>query len=181
MTGPQRTWKGELTLAASRWRLFFSSYAPVFIIAAIRFHGLVLRSVCAVIAVSAILDTLRMLRVASQRTEPRRIVVDSTDDAGSEVGGYLVSYLLPFVTVGSPEAADVVGYALFLLVALIVFVRTDLVRVNPTLYVLGYKVIRVRYGQEQQYLITRLDPEIGEPLSVTILAGVFVATGSERA
>jgi hypothetical protein len=114
--------------------------------------------------------------------EPYDITVKSSEDTGGEVSGYLASYLLPFVTVPTPGWRDLLGYALFLLVGLVIYVRSNLVRVNPTLYLLGYRVLAVRYGEsKQQYLLTRVGPRDGETVSVVDAAGVLLDTGGTRA
>lgn len=106
----------------------------------------------------------------------------SFEDTGGEVSGYLASYLLPFVTVPTPSWRDLLDYGLFLLVNLVIYVRSNLVRVNPTLYVLGYRVLAIRYGREkEQYLVTRTAPDTGQIVSVVDVAGVLLATGDAHA
>ena len=56
-------------------------------------------------------------------------------------------YLLPFLTVSEPGVRDVAAYALFLMVAGIVYVRSEMTQVNPTLYLLGRRVVHVNTEQ----------------------------------
>jgi hypothetical protein len=65
---------------------------------------------------------------------------------------------------------------------MVIYVRSSLVRVNPTLYLLGYRVLAVRYGvSKQQYLLTQVGPLDGETVSVVDAAGVLFDTGGPRA
>ena len=176
MTGPAPTFRSEVTIAVARLRLFVSSYAPAFAIFAVRFDGLALRACCGAVALLGIVDSATMMRRAIRKTLPYEIVIASVADVGGEVSGYLASYLLPFVTVSSPSPRDPVDYGIFLLIAAIVYVRSDLVRVNPTLYLFGYRILSVTYGERgQQYLITRRSPRPEMIVSVVDVAGVLLA------
>lgn len=174
--GPRYSARAEWTLSLARARLFFSSYAVLFAILAVRFDGLALRVVCGAFCVLGVLDTVRILRRASSNVEPHEVTVGSSEDTGGEVSGYLASYLLPFVTVPTPQWQDLVGYGLFLVVALVIYVRSNLVRVNPTLYVLTYRVLRISYADgKEQFLVTRKPTRSGEPVQVVDVAGVLLA------
>lgn len=179
--GPRYSPRDEVTQTAARARLFLSSYAPLFAILAIRFDGLALRLVCAGLCAVGLLDTFRITHKAKTGLEPHDITVKTSEDLGGEVSGYLASYLLPFVTVPSPGWRDLLGYILFLLVALVIYVRSNLVRANPTLYLFGYRVLRVRYGDTEQFLLTRGAPRDGSTVSVVDVAGVLIDTGSSHA
>lgn len=180
--GPVYKAKAELTRACARARLFLSSYAVLFGILAIRFHGLALELICGGLAVIGVLDTFWITHRAKTGVMTHEIVVTSSADTGGEVGGYLASYLLPFVTVSTPGWRDLLGYSLFLVVALVIYVRSNLVRVNPTLYVLGYRVLAVTYGdQSSQYLVTRIAPRDGSTIDVVDVAGVLLVAGGSHA
>lgn len=57
------------------------------------------------------------------------------------------------MTVPTPGWRDLLAYGLFLLVGLVIYVRSNLVRVNPTPYLLGYRVLHVRYGTDKQQFL----------------------------
>jgi len=123
-----------------------------------------------------------MTHRARRKALPVPITVTRIQDVGAEVGGYLASYLLPFVTAPDPSSRDLIGYGLFLLVALAIYVRSDLVRVNPTFYVLGYRVLRVtiRTGADR-YLLTRVEPQQDETVRVVDVAGILLSVGATGA
>ena len=86
------------------------------------------------------------------------------------------------MTIPSPGWRDLIGYSLFLGVGLVIYVRSNLVRVNPTLYLLGYRVLAIDYGNaKKQFLITRIGPRDGETVSVVDTAGVLLDIGGARA
>jgi len=84
-----------------------------------------------------------------------------TGDGGADVSGYIAAYLLPFLTVASPSPRDLSAYAIFVVVAGLVYVRSGLMQINPTVYLFKYKVLRasvpVRGAIKEVFLITRAD------------------------
>lgn len=181
-SGPRRSHRAEFTQAVARCRLFFGSYAALFLILAVRFNGLALRGACGALFVLGVGDALLITRRARRRMLSYSVTVRSVEDLGGEVGGYLASYLLPFVTVANPNGRDLVGYGLFLLVALVIYVRSNLVRVNPTFYLFGYRVLRITFGKSgHQFLLARTEPAEGETIAVVDIAGVLLATGQAGA
>jgi hypothetical protein len=180
--GPRRPDAGELTLAAARGRLFLSSYALLFLIFAVRFETLWLNCLCGGLAVTGVLDTLWITRRSGKEVVPHSLSIATAEDIGGEVGGYLATYLLPFVAIPSPGIRDLVGYALFLVATCIVYVRSDLVRVNPTLYFFGYRVARVATGTGRiVYIIHRHALCAEDVVSVVNVAGVELMVRHEDA
>jgi hypothetical protein len=130
--GPgRRVLRDELAEVLTRLPLFFTSYLPLFLILAVRFEDpRWLRIVCVGLAVTGLIFLLTFV-LAVRRTPTARLRVESAREAGAEAGGYVASYVLPFVKVNTPTARDMIGYGIFMLVVLLVYVRSDLVQVIP--------------------------------------------------
>jgi hypothetical protein len=143
-------------------RLFVSSFSPLFGILAIRFRSPRLQIACGLLAAFGVITLAMLLKQAARiSTDPHRL--ETVADRGPEVAGYLATYLLPFVTVAHPSARDVVAYAAFLLIVGIVYVRSDMLQVNPLLYVLRYRVWAVRTTDGWDgYLVSRGRPKPGD-------------------
>ncbi len=167
-----------------RLRLFASSYAILFLISAIRFDHTVLRITLLAFFAYGVVDAWFLTRYAQTKT-PEAQVIKECRDAGAEVAGYLASYLLPFVTTSDPSLADLAGYGLYLAVIALVFIRSDMAQVNPTLYALGWVVHRADVEMKGEVLvISRHRPQVGDKLDFVELADVLVATqegATERA
>lgn len=133
-----------MTEVLRRTRLFLGSYALLFVLLAIRFQTTWLEIACGAFAALGFLDMLRIVVVVSRKTAQDPIRISEVTDAGPEVAGYLATYLLPFLTVAGPTTRDVIAYAIFLLVTGLVYVRSDMTQVNPTLYILGRRVVAIR-------------------------------------
>lgn len=89
--------------------LFFSSYAPLFGILAIRFERPALMYACIGLAgVAALLGIIWL----HSRTNGPEMVIASVNNAGGEAASYLAGYLLPFVTVGATQACAMCWHTL---------------------------------------------------------------------
>lgn len=156
-----------------RVRLFISSYAPLFLMLAIRFDDQTLQIACASISALGIVTLLMLLRRA-KRIQPDPHLIEVVSDRGSEVAGYLATYLLPFLTVAEPSHGDLAAYALFLFVAGLVYVQSEMIQINPLLYVLLYRVWAVRTMDGWSgYLISRHTPEPHTTLLASRLANTI--------
>ena len=100
-------------------------------------------------------------------------------------GGYLATYLLPLLAVTPRGFGDWAAYMMYGAVAAVVFVRTDLALVNPTLYVLGWRVVSaIPIGEngtrDSAVIVVCRDPRsLSDPVDVVRMAGCLV-TKRER-
>jgi hypothetical protein len=149
------------------WLWFLSSYAPLWIMLGLRFEPLALRLGLIGFGIGcALVVAWLLVRRAADR--PSNTTITITGEAGSEVSGYLAAYLLPFLTVSEPGATDIVAYAIFILVAGLIYVRSGLMQINPTVYALRRQVLRgtvpVRGGTKEVFVITSVDRRVGDSL-----------------
>lgn len=145
-----------------RIRLFLSSYALLFAMLAVRFTELRLRLACGALALGGAL-TLWLAMRAARKISPAPHQIVAVADQGPGVAGYLVAYLLPLLTVPEPRSEDLVAYGLFLLVVGVIYVRSEMVQINPLLYVFGYRVSSVRTQDGWVgFLVSRHPPAVGD-------------------
>jgi hypothetical protein len=166
--------------ASSVWvrlRLFVGSYVPLWVIIALRQESSASMWFFVALAVSGAVSTLLIL-VDVHRLEPGPYRVADVADRGSEVAGYLATYLLPFVMATSPSARDLAAYALFLAVMACVYVQSNMVAINPLLYLARRRVHTVTTGDGvQAYLISRTTPRSGDiVLAAELGDGVLIET-----
>lgn len=119
--------------------MFLSSYAPLFVMLAIRFEDSTLRLWCTLIATAGAI-ALPVVMSHQRRGSPGEHIIVSVQTGGTGASSYLAGYLLPFLTVSRPTTTDLVAYGLFLLVALLVHLRTEIIQVNPTLFIFGWRI-----------------------------------------
>jgi hypothetical protein len=147
--------------------LFLSSYAPLFGLLAIRFEPRWLWISCTVLAVLGVASLWLLLKLG-RRASPGPHKLATVGDDGSEAAAYLASYLLPFLTVGTPSTRDVLAYAGFLLIAALIYIRSSMIQANPLLYLLGYKVLSATDSNgTHAYIITRHALRAGDILQAS--------------
>jgi hypothetical protein len=135
--------------------LFFTSYAPLFALLAIRFEPLALCLTCAGLAIVGVAALFALFRL-DRRASPGAHQLKEVKHAGAEAGAYMGAYLLPFLTVSTPTLRDVIAYLAFIVVAGAVYLHSSVVQINPLLYLLGYRVLSVVDTKGlQAYLVTR--------------------------
>ena len=174
VTGPPRDQVDDRSTLVVRGFLFLSSYAPLFVILAIRFQGAVLQGVCAGLAAAGLGYLVVVLWIIPRTAQRRVYPVKEVTDASGEVAGYLATYVIPFVAVPSPSAADVIGYCILALVVLVIFMRSDLAQINPALYLLGRRVASITAGGSRYYVVCRRLPRSPGKIEAVRVAGLLV-------
>jgi hypothetical protein len=171
--GPRRA-RNDVAEAVLRGRLLFSSYAPLNAILAALIEDDV-RYLFALLAILGFLDAYRLTWWASRVARVPRTFRE-VKDAGGEVAGYLATYLLPFLAAPHADAGDLVGYAIYAVVVVVVTLRSNLGAVNPAIYLFGWKIatVTLQDGRER-YLVCRRTPPPGEVVHVANLYGVLHA------
>jgi hypothetical protein len=173
-----------------RVRLFLVSYAPLWMMLALRAlpDGVTLRwtgrpatgtIAFGALALWSFADGWRLVR-GSQRRGAITMRFAEVRDEGGAAGGYLATYLLPLLAVTPQGPGDWAAYALYGAVAAVVFVRTDLALVNPTLYLFGWRVVSAvpeahAAPRPAAVIVVCRDPSnLREPVDVVRLAGCLV-------
>lgn len=107
------------------------------------------------------------------------------EEQGAAAAGYLPTYLLPFIGPSPGTVGGWIGYGVYLAVLFVVFLSSDFALVNPTLYVLGRRVVRVARivrpidpsaepQEESLLVIAKRVPASGRPINLTRLSGCWI-------
>jgi hypothetical protein len=173
---------GRVTPDPKAWLWFLSSYAPLWIMLGLRFSSHVAR-ISLIAFGAACIAYLVFIVSRSAGERPSNATLTITGDAGADVSGYLAAYLLPFLTVPKPSLTDVIAYVIFVLVAGLVYVRSGLMQINPTIYLMGRRVLRatvpVRETTKEVFVISRRDLRVAAPLQAERFSDrVFIDHGA---
>jgi hypothetical protein len=77
----------------------------------------------------------------------------------------MATYLLPFVTVATPNAYDLAGYGLFIALMAIVYLQSEMFHINPTLYLIRWRVFAFSDENDRRfYVITKSRPVRGSTM-----------------
>jgi hypothetical protein len=189
---------GGITEDLIRVRLFFISYVPLWVMLALRatppgkwhWDGRTSAIVLfAFLAVWGFVDAMRLIK-GSRKIGSRRLVFGEISDQGGNAAGYLATYLLPFIGLIPADWGDWAAYGVYFAVAGIVFIRTDLTFVNPTLYLLRYRVVsgnayvpegRSRLPGSPFVVICRDPGVLTSTVEVTSVGGGYVVKSAPKA
>jgi len=128
----------------TRLILFLSSYAPLFLIIAMRGWrhsrhlavGLAIVAVLSVIVLFAFLHTVRKLSAGNA-------TVSAVKSRDGDAMSYIVTYLLPFLAVKLDDPADVVSLGIVLFVIGLLYVNSNMIYTNPVLNIVGYHIFEI--------------------------------------
>lgn len=163
-----------------RLLMFLSSYAPLWFILGIRFWNSNFSYVCISIGLLSLLF-LAFWIIWGYRQNGNDFEIESDEEAGAEAAGYLASYLLPFFNIEAPTTNDLFVYAGFFFTAAMIYVRSNIMRINPSLYVVGFWIVQIvdKTGA-RRYLITRKPVSRGEIVKAVDMGGGILLLKSIR-
>ncbi len=124
--------------------LFLSSYAPLFLIIAMRgwSDSRYLAVGLAVLAVLSVIVMFVFLRYA-RKLAADKIVVHTVISRDGDAMSYIVTYLLPFLAVKLNDVTDVTSLGVVLLVIAILYVNSNMIHTNPVLNIAGYHIFEI--------------------------------------
>jgi hypothetical protein len=180
-SGPARPGRYErLSSSLIRSRLFAVSYAPLAAMFALQSETWPPRIAWGVVSFWGLVDGYR-LTYGQRRKGEHVVALASIRDRGGDVSGYLATYLLPFIGEPPDEWPKVLVYVTYFAVALVVYVRSDLVMINPTLYLLGWRVVEgKRPTGESVLLLCRQTPSDDEPFKAVGFLNALVRVGDAK-
>lgn len=154
--------------------LFLVSYFPLFVIMAVLHydHNIILYSIMGVsiIGFTGLGITFYVLnRVSGEYKEATKI------EPASKINfQYFLAYIIPFITIDIDSTRQLVAYSILFIFIGILYVKTELIYVNPTLVMFGYKLLKIHSNNESIMLITKndLDHALENPV-VTIGSDLY--------
>jgi hypothetical protein len=143
--------------ALTRVVLFCSSYAPLFLILAIRSwvdNRWLAASLAAIAAVSVLV--LRLFVRKARTLTGQKVAITSVISRDGDAMSYIVTYLLPFLTVDFTKPSDVVSLGIVFGVIGLLYVNSNLIHTNPLLNLVRYHIFEVQDSDgKTTALITR--------------------------
>ena len=176
----------------TRWMLFVSSYFPLSVLIAILFYSKqpIMAGCFLAICFIGFLYLLVFFQYNRIYIYPEPYQIQSRSAHGGEVMGYVASYLVPFVTFSLDGWQQVASLLVFIFILGVVYVNSeDMLRINPTLNLLGYHLYEVTVKKsdlaanddadpDPYALITRRPIKSGQTIDMTPIGpGVYLESG----
>lgn len=136
--------------------LFLTSYCPLFVIIMVDYldNAYVLGGLAAAAALSIVL-ILVAFRSADRVSGAYAPVGSKVKNTNKYVLQYFMAYLIPLLAVGDFDLAYVAKYVMALVVMGYLYTRSDVIYINPTLVLMGYRIYRVRSPRGDEVVITK--------------------------
>jgi hypothetical protein len=168
-------WRDRVGGKILKTRLFVLSYMPLLWIFAFQCTTWRPAVGYAIAGALVIADGYR-LTFGQLRKGAIRCSLSNVRDKSSEVSGYLATYLLPFLS-GPPQSWHAGGaYLVYFLIAWVVYVNSDLLFINPALYLLRWRVGEGQLNGRKILILARRMPETGEEFDAVTFAGGVLRT-----
>ncbi|NLX77491.1 MAG: hypothetical protein GXZ01_09030 [Clostridiaceae bacterium] len=133
--------------------LFLSSYSLLFIAMTCKYG---FNEFTWVFAVIAIIGFIAAIKIVSTKMKPDNREVTNVVSRNDQLPGYLVSCLFPFVGFHIIGADEFTALIFIFLIIGVLYVRTDLVYINPLLSLFGFNIYEVQFADKtKKILISR--------------------------
>jgi hypothetical protein len=161
--------------ALARSGLFLGSYSPLAVLLAIRLWDKSLPLSIGLVTASVVLVLYGLWLFGRLRsTAATRVRVESRDPKSEAIGGYLVGWLFPLLVLEPGDTLSVTVVVVFFLLLGVVYVRGNLIHLNPFLSLLGYNVWEVTAmagGRRIQFTLVCAAPDI-QPDDELLVSGL---------
>jgi len=133
--------------------LFLSSYTFLFLIFILKnlSNQYLLYTLISVIVLSNAILLISIKRCKSLADE--FVKIKSVENINSVNSAYLVTYIIPFLTIDFTNLPDVLSLALLFVVFAFLYIKSDMIYVNPTLNFIGYNLIEIKTSKEDKFVL----------------------------
>ena len=170
--------------------LFLGSYAPLFILLALLewnstligqldvklFTVSWLSIIFLALALAGVMATIGFLSVARSMS-PTSMTPKVIDSQGQETLAYLVTYLIPFIGFQFTSIPNVIANAALFIVIGFLYIQSNMIYLNPTLSLMGYKVYRISVSGKDKLMLAKssIKSETRQRV-IAISEGIYIET-----
>lgn len=162
-----------------RCMLFVSSYFPLTLIILILFatQNPILAWVSFGTGLAGLILTYVFFFKIALSMSPIQEKITTRQTRDGDVMGYIASYIIPLVTFPLNGWQQIATLLVFIVVLGVVYVNSDMIRINPMLNIVGYHLyeITVENGEEPYSLLTRRSIKRGDIVQIVDVGrGIFL-------
>lgn len=146
--------------------LFLSSYSPLFIILAIK-NYVFTYFVVAMVAIIAIAFSFLflVLRKASKMSGEYQEITDM-EDKSDKFLEYIIAYIIPFLGFSFNNIPDIISLAIIFVMIGILYIRSDLIYMNPILNFMGYNLFKANSSNGEFMIISKKDNQATRKMKI---------------
>ena len=79
----------------------------------------------------------------SRKVNERSYKIKSIEDKNEQAVAYLMTYILPFITIGESSREEIMATILILIIIAVIYIKLDLIYINPIMLILGYYIYEI--------------------------------------
>lgn len=153
---PHRRRAAGMLRRHTRILLFLTSYCPLLGIVMIDYLGnaYVVAALAAVMALS-VAFILRVFAELGRASGTYGAVEGKVENTSKYIVQYFMAYLIPFFAVGDGGWEAAAKYVVALGIMAFLYIRSDVIYINPTMAMLGYNIYKVSSPESDAVVITR--------------------------
>ena len=172
-----------------KWVLFFSAYAPLWLLIAYDTLDIRLNIAGVPVPVATLFflllsggsfQALRSSINVRKTREPKQRVVSDYTSRDELLSSYLIAYIIPFVNLDYSSLSSWFTLIVFLSVLATIQMGSEQLYVNPLLAAMGYRIYEVEYESHETTLVVvhnNVNIQQQESLRVTeISRGIYLST-----
>ncbi|MBM7556839.1 hypothetical protein JOC47_001690 [Halanaerobacter jeridensis] len=125
--------------------LFFSSYAPLFLIFSIKnsFDSNAINLILIVVSIFSII-VLWVFIYSYTKIESDYINIEEVNPRDGEATSYIVTYIIPFLSMDLTTFEDKSSLLILFLVLGIIYINSNMIYINPLLNLAGYHIFETK-------------------------------------
>ena len=169
--------------------LFFSSYTPLFIILLFKNFsqtGFSLSIFSIILTIIILLPNIFILLYVKKRASadnPKNVTISYKEEMNSVYIGYLMTYVIPFLSFEYINIWDVASLLLLLSIICYIYINSNLLYINIMLNLLDYNLFKIKDVDENEYMLISRSKKLllNHTIQITSISDSFVVeTRSEN-
>jgi hypothetical protein len=136
--------------------LFLSSYFPLTIIFFILYFNtqLLIGIFILIFGLLGFFGLILYLKTA-KKINPISFHIDSISKQDSEVMSYIVTYIIPFLSIPFAGWQQAITIFLFLFIIGVLYVNSNMIHINPILNLLGFHLYKITSGNNSYFMLSK--------------------------
>jgi hypothetical protein len=135
--------------------LFLSSYIPLFIILGIKnFSNILFVYIDGGIILISIMFLIYVLFKSSRMNGEYKEITNVQDNSNKFIE-YILAYIIPFLGFNLSAFVDVISVSIIFVMVGVLYIRSDLIYMNPMLNLFGYNLYKVNFENKEFMIITK--------------------------
>jgi len=133
--------------------LFIVSYIPLFVILGIlHYDNFIMMYVLITITLIGSIGLIATFYVLNRTVGEYK--QSETIEPTSKINfGYFLSYVIPFLAINFDSERQIMAYIVLSTFIAILYIRTELIYVNPTLVIFGYNLFKIKTKDNEEIMI----------------------------